>query len=113
MKQVFVDLDTLIDSEVRFKLHGKEYALKTLDAKTFMSFANELGHVQGLYKTKEITSEQVLKVYTSLINSLCDDFNEEIAETMTHSQISALLQLCLDFTQGKVHSNAEVEKKSL
>lgn len=113
MKQVFVDLDTLLESDVKFKLHGKDYVLKTLDAKTFMNFANELTNVQDLYKKKEITSEQVLKTYTDLIHSLCDDFNEDIASSMTHSQIAALLQLCLDFTQGKVHTNKEVEKKSL
>lgn len=113
MKEVFVDLDALINDEITFKLHGKTYALKNLDVKTFMNFANEVSHVQDLYKKQEVSSEEVLKTYVDLIHSLCDDFNEDVAQTMTHSQIAALLQLCLDFTQGKVHSNKDVEKKSL
>jgi len=112
MKQVFVDLDTLINDEIRFKLHGKDYLLRNLDVKTFMNFANEVSHVQDLYKKQEVTSDEVLKTYVGLIHSLCDDFNEDIAETMTHSQIAALLQLCLDFTQGRVHTNKDIEKKS-
>jgi hypothetical protein len=113
MKAPFVDLDSILGEETSFRFKGVEYKLAPVTAGAFMKYSNALARVQDLYSKKEISEQEVIETYCEIISSVCPDFTKEMLLDMTKMQVAALLQLVLDFTQGKVAHNSDVEKKSL
>ncbi len=113
MKKAFVDLDSIVGTEAVFKFKGTEYTLRPITAKSFMEYCNAITEVQDLFKSESITEEDVLRVYSDVIASVCPEFPQDQVQDMTRLQIAALLQMILDFTQGKIGGNEDVKKKTL
>lgn len=111
MSKVFIDLDSLVQDVVTFKFGGSEYKLRPITARAFMQYCNAIDRVQGLYKKEEITEDEIVSTYQDIVQSVCPDFPKEKVIDMTRLQISALLQMILDFTKGEIASNPDVEKK--
>lgn len=113
MKKAFVDLDSIVATEAVFKFKGTEYTLRPITSRAFMEYCNAITEVQDLFKSQEITEDRVLEVYKGVVESVCPTFPVDQVQDMTRLQISALLQMILDFTRGKIDSNDDVKKKTL
>jgi hypothetical protein len=109
MKQAFVDLDSIVAEDVAFRFKGTDYVLRPITAKAFMQYANAVAEMQKLFEAKTVTEKEVLDCYVGVISACCPDVTEELILDMNKLQISALLQMILDFTQGKIKSNEDVE----
>ncbi len=113
MKKAFVDLDSIVSTEAIFKFKGVEYVLRSITSRAFMEYCNAITEVQALFRSKEITEDKVLEVYKDVVASVCPEFPVDQVQDMTRLQIAALLQMILDFTQGKISANEDVKKKTL
>lgn len=112
-KEVYVDLDSLLEDKVSFQFKGAKYTFKQIDAQTFMKCTNEVNHILSMLKEKSVHQDEVLARYTSLVQAMCDGVDLAMIASMTQSQIAALLQVCFDYIRGRVGENEEVEKKTL
>ena len=113
MKQPFVDLDSIMADTVVFRFKGTDYRLQPVTAGAFMRYSNAIARVAQLYEKKQISEDEVIATYCEIVQSVCPEFTREMLLDMTKLQIAALLQMILDFTQGKVANNEDVQKKTL
>jgi hypothetical protein len=115
VKQVFVDLDSLTKDVVTVRFEAKEYGIKPPTAIDFMKYANAIVEIQQLMKLKpgEFTEEDVLNRYSEFISSVCPEFPVDRLIHMSRIQVSALLQVIIDFTSGRMDDNGDVKKKTV
>lgn len=110
---IVTDLDALIETPVKFRLHGKDHILNPIST---VNFLKVVGKLQELIQLKDdekavenLKTEDFINRYYGLFSEVCDTITKKDIGLMTHAQLGALISILVEHIQGKTHS--EVEKK--
>lgn len=100
------DLDAMVANPIAFRLHGKVHYLKPVTVKEFFAYANALAGLERLKSDEKLSDEQIVELYSQLIQSVCETVKADDVKLMTHAQATALLQLVIDHITGRAHAPA-------
>jgi hypothetical protein len=75
--EIVVDLDAIVEDTVSFKLHGKVHDIKPVLVKDFFKLANAMNVLLTLRQKEQLTTEEVMEGFHSLISSVCDTITRE------------------------------------
>lgn len=100
---VVADLDQIIAQPVGFRFGGKTHQIVPISTKEFYALANATAQLWALKDAKEITPDQLIDRYYSLVASVCKTIKRRDIEGMTQAQVTALYALIMDAVTGKAH----------
>ena len=108
--ELFADLDSIIEKDVWFKLHGKARKIKPLTAEEFMIFANALSGFYALKDVKNLEPSVLVESCYQLASTIVDPISKDDISEMSQAQWSALFTMIMDKISGKLYTE---EKKSV
>lgn len=105
----FTNLDLIVESKVEFQFGGKNYSLRDIDARTFMTFTNSWHDLMKACEEKDkITEDNAFDILSEIILSVSEIPKEEVAK-MTIAQMGVLISLIHQTVMGQ----DELKKKAL
>ena len=97
------DLDALESKSVTFRFQGVIHTFKPINTQTYFYIANAMDRLGALANKKELLTKDLVDAYTELFASCCDTIRRKQVGEMNLPQISALLQLLMDHSSGRVN----------
>ena len=99
-KKVVMDLDKLVETERYFKLHGKARKIKPISTKEYLELTNTIQKLSSTDNVME-NKEELQEIYYGLFHTITDDITMSDIESMSLSQISALMIFVMDVVSGR------------
>lgn len=110
--EIIADLDSIIEKELSFKLHGKIHKINKLSTENFFVIANEFAKIEKLIQGKDkVTKEEFIETYYELFSKACDSLTKKDIEKMSLWQCAQLFQFITDIITGRIFSDEK--KKNL
>lgn len=108
------DLDALIETPVKFRLHGKDHILNPISTINFLKVVSNLQELMELKEdekaVEKFQTEDFINRYYNLFHVVCDTITKKDIGDMTHAQAGALVSIVVEHIQGKTHLDVEKKK---
>ena len=111
--EVITDLDALISKPIAFMFQSKKHLIKPITTETFFKITNALAAMAAIKNQKDITKDELIKLYVDCFSAVCDTIGPKEVDGMTSAQCGALLQAILDCVNGKAQIDDSEKKKTI
>lgn len=110
--EVITDLDAIVNDSIHFRYKGRIHEIKPISLEAFLKFTQaNTAFLANMGGEKDITPDQLVNEYQSLISSVCSTITRQDIEDAEHAQLAALYQLIVDAVTGQVDKGDGKKKR--